>query len=289
MARILGIGNATVDVINTVDGYPAEDAEVRAVSQRIVRGGNAANTLVVLSQLGHRCAWVGTLAREPDAERIGADLERHRIDYSHCRWEERGKVPVSYVALNARNGSRTIVHYRDLPELDTEHFTALDLSPYAWIHFEGRNVSQTLAMMQRARARGAATVSLEVEKPREGIQALLPWADVVLFSRAYARARGFDGAATFLRAMRARTPAELVCAWGGGGACALGRDDTEACCDAFPPPRVVDTLGAGDTFNAGIIDARLQGLGWPAALEAAARLAGRKCGQVGLDGLLAAD
>lgn len=289
MARILGIGNATVDVINTVDGYPAEDAEVRAVSQRIVRGGNAANTLVVLSQLGHPCAWVGTLAREPDAERIGADLERHRIDYSQCRWEARGKVPVSYVTLNARNGSRTIVHYRDLPELDAEHFAALDLSPYAWIHFEGRNVAETLAMMQRARGHSAATISLEVEKPREGIEALLPWADVVLFSRVYARARGFEDGAAFLRAMRAHTPAELVCAWGEHGAYALGRDNTEAGCGAFPPPRVVDTLGAGDTFNAGTINARLQGLGWPATLEAASRLAGHKCGQVGLDGLLAAD
>jgi hypothetical protein len=51
MAKILGIGIAALDIINTVDGYPNEDAEVRAINQRVCRGGNATNTLVVLSQL----------------------------------------------------------------------------------------------------------------------------------------------------------------------------------------------------------------------------------------------
>ena len=72
MARILGVGIATLDIINTVDGYPAEDSEVRAIHQRICRGGNATNTLVVLSQLGHRCAWAGVLADEPDGLDDGA-------------------------------------------------------------------------------------------------------------------------------------------------------------------------------------------------------------------------
>ena len=54
MARILGIGIATLDVINIVDEYPREDDEIRANGQRIARGGNVTNTLVVLSQLGHQ-------------------------------------------------------------------------------------------------------------------------------------------------------------------------------------------------------------------------------------------
>src|SRR5690606_2634666 len=43
MGHVLAIGIATLDIVNTVDGYPAEDAEVRASAQRVSRGGNATN------------------------------------------------------------------------------------------------------------------------------------------------------------------------------------------------------------------------------------------------------
>lgn len=51
----------------------------------------------------------------------------------------------------------------------------------------------------------------------------------------------------------------LVCAWAEEGADALGPDGQLLHSDAFPPPRVVDTLGAGDTFNASVIFSLSQG------------------------------
>ena len=47
MSRILVVGNATLDIIHSVDHYPAEDEELRASTQRRVRGGNAATTAYV--------------------------------------------------------------------------------------------------------------------------------------------------------------------------------------------------------------------------------------------------
>jgi ketohexokinase len=47
----------------------------------------------------------------------------------------------------------------------------------------------------------------------------------------------------------------------------------------------VDTLGAGDTFTAGVISGYLAGLDADAILARACGLAGRKCGQYGFDGL----
>jgi ketohexokinase len=49
---------------------------------------------------------------------------------------------------------------------------------------------------------------------------------------------------------------------------------------------VVDTLGAGDTFNAAIIHAKLAGRPLAECLHDACQLAGKKCGQQGLLGLL---
>ena len=156
-SRILGVGNATVDIINEIDRYPEEAAEVRAISQQVRRGGNATNTLVVLSQLGHRCTWAGTLAREPDARVILTDLERHRINTAPVRTTERGKVPTSYVALSRATGSRTIIHHRDLPEYRPEDFMQLALDEYDWVHFEGRNLDAARARAAPLAGGGEAT------------------------------------------------------------------------------------------------------------------------------------
>lgn len=47
--------------------------------------------------------------------------------------------------------------------------------------------------------------------------------------------------------------AVLICAWAEDGADALGPDGHLVHSDAFPPETLVDTLGAGDTFNAAVI------------------------------------
>lgn len=283
MTHILGIGIATLDIINTVDGYPAEDAEVRALSQRICRGGNVTNTLVVLSQLGHESAWAGVLADEPDAAHILDDLKGYQVDVSRCRVEARGKVPTSYVVLNRRNGSRTIVHYRELREYGFADFHELDLSAFGWLHFEGRNVPETARMLAHAKVvRPDLPISVEIEKPRPQIDILFAHTDLLLCSRGYAQHRGFDEPDAFLRDLRTQAVGpELICTWGGLGAWGMDRQDRIAYSPAFPPPSLVDALGAGDTFNAGIIDARMRGLPLRDAIAAACRLAGRKCGQEG--------
>src|SRR3569833_2669883 len=214
MARILGIGIATLDIINRVDGYPPEDSEVRALAQRVSRGGNCTNTLVVLSQLGHHCSWGGVLVDDPDASRIVADLDAHAIDLTPVRRLPKGKVPTSYITLNQRNGSRSIVHYRDLPEYDFDAFAPIDLGACEWLHFEGRNIDETARMLAHAQhTQPQNPRAVEIEKPRAEIERLFADATLLLFSRAYVHARG----------------------GGKAGLCTR------------PPSRVVDTLGAGDT------------------------------------------
>lgn len=286
MPRILVVGNATFDIVNVVDHYPAEDEELRAVAQRRAGGGNAANTAKVLAQRGHQCRWLGTLGDDADADCIIAELTGFGVDCSAAVRVAGGRSPVSYVILNQATGSRTIVHHRDLPELQPPALDGVDLTGLDWVHFEGRNVTCLPDMLERVRARApGATVSVEMEKARPGIEALPAHADVVLFSRAFAAATGHGDAPALLRHWSAAAGTRpLVCTWGEQGAWALAEGRLHHV-PAAAPSTVVDTLGAGDTFNAGIIDARLRGLDWPAALERAVRLAGRKCAQAGFDRL----
>ncbi len=283
MARILGTGIATIDIINHVSSYPAEDDEVRALSQKQVRGGNATNTLVVLSQQGHDCHWCGVLIDEADAAIVENDLKHYQIDYSHCQWLNQGKMPTSYITLSEASGSRSIVHYRDCPELSFSHFSQLDLAAYDWLHFEGRNIDELSQMLQWVKLNyPALRCSLEVEKPRTGIESLFDLADVLMFSRPYAQSQGYQAAADFLDSLRSE--ALMSCSWGEQGAW-LKHQGIVLHSPAFPPAQLKDTLGAGDTFNAGLISALVKGLSPGKALEQACRLAGHKCGQTGFANL----
>jgi ketohexokinase len=285
--RILAVGIATLDIINTVTDYPVEDSEVRALAQRRSRGGNATNTLTVLAGLGHACSWAGVLPQEPDAAEVETQLADAGIDMQHVMRLQQGKMPTSYITLNRRNGSRTIVHYRDLPEYRSQWFSCIDLQPFDWIHFEGRAPDELAPMLERA-ARSDKRISLEIEKPREGIESLLHVPEVLLFSRHYAREKGFDNAAAFLEAHARDAGQErpvLFCTWGDAGAWALTRDDMLYHQPAFDVPVVVDTVGAGDVFNAGIIHGLLRGLPVQDALREAARLAAVKCGRTGFGSL----
>jgi ketohexokinase len=282
--RILAVGIATLDIINRVTSYPAEDDEVRALDQQQVRGGNATNTLVVLSQLGHECHWAGSLADEPDSQTILNDLARYQVNSDQCMFHAGGKVPTSYITLSAANGSRTIVHHRDLPEFPAEAFAFIDLAAFDWVHFEGRNVADLRTMLERTRNAGVPC-SLEVEKPRDDIETLFSLPDLLLFSRGYARQAGYGRPDEFL----ADVPPEgreAYCAWGEAGAWVRDAGGHISHCPAHAPPELVDTLGAGDVFNAAVIDARVREQAPQAALGAACELAGRKCGQVGFDGLV---
>ncbi|XP_073868239.1 ketohexokinase isoform X5 [Macaca fascicularis] len=131
-------------------------------------------------------------------------------------------------------------------------------------------------------------VSVEVEKPQEELFQLFGYGDVVFVSKDVAKHLGFQSAGEALRGLygRVRKGAVLVCAWAEEGADALGPDGKLIHSDAFPPPRVVDTLGAGDTFNASVIFSLSQGRSVQEALRFGCQVAGKKCGQQGFDGIV---
>lgn len=289
--RVLGVGVATLDIIDSVADYPLEDTEQRALARWSCLGGNAANTLVVLRQLGHACSWAGSLAGDLAAGQIVHALEAYAIDLQWAHRHAGGSSPLSHIVLNRRTASRTIVHYRDLPEFEAEDFASIDLSCYDWLHFEGRHVPACERMLRQVREqRPSLRVSLEVEKPRQGIERLFPLADVLIFSRAYAQAAGYSTAPGLFASVRARTKSGLLyAAWGEEGGWLDDRQAPPFHMTARSPARLVDTRGAGDVFNAGLIHALLKGETPQQALARAIELAGRKCAQQGFDGLAGND
>ncbi|KAJ8341842.1 hypothetical protein SKAU_G00341330 [Synaphobranchus kaupii] len=232
----------------------------------------------------------------PSFSFIAADFARRGVDVSGVAWQREGETPCACCVVCPASGTRTVVLFdTNLPDVSAEDFSRVDLNQYKWIHWEGRNAEEQVKMIQQVEHYNSTltrdkriTISVEIEKTREPLYQLFPYGDVVFVSKDVARHFGFQTAADALRGFysRVKKGAVLICAWAEKGADAMGPDGVIVHSDAFPPEALVDTLGAGDTFNASVIFTLSHGKSLQEALSFGCQVAGRKCGVHGYDDIV---
>ncbi|XP_042892524.1 ketohexokinase-like isoform X2 [Penaeus japonicus] len=293
--EILCVGLCCLDIISQLPQFPKEDTDQRCHDQRWQRGGNAANNCTVLGLLGAKPSFLGTIAGSHEKTFLLDDFAKYNVDTKHVVVHEDCDCPASCVILSMETGSRTIIHSnKNLPELTVEDFRKVDLSSYTWVHFEGRNVSNVVGMIEVVRKHNGShkdvkpvIISVELEKSKPELSSLIPKADVIFVSKDYAQFQGYTDMAQTIDKIHSETrPGSLViCPWGEKGASARLKEGQIVSCHAFPPDQVVDTLGAGDTFIAASIFALAQGHKPEDSILFGCRVAGAKVGVRGWEPL----
>ena len=299
---VLVFGLTTLDIVNICEIFPEEDEDVRVLNQYWQKGGNAANTSEVLAQLGHEAHLFSAFA----VDNAMSDFAKNYLKYcnvvtKHCVALKSSGFPTSCCIVSKSTGSRTILHGRnDMPELTLEHFKMIDFtSGYSWVHFEGRGFPHLKEMVHEAvrirKDRGLNfKISIEFEKPQRHdfliSSGIAKAADVLFISKDFAKRLGFSDAKDAI--LNAKNKLSLnhdltvICPWGESGASAIDEFGNTFHSDSFPPENVIDTLGAGDTFIAGIIFSMSTGSSVGEALVFGCQLAGKKCGQYGFKDLI---
>ncbi|XP_031551006.1 ketohexokinase-like [Actinia tenebrosa] len=294
---ILLVGLVCLDIVSTCDEYPQEDQDKRALDQRWQRGGNAANQADVLAQLGMKVEFLGSLSDGNGADFAINTLQTRGISIGNCVVHKGFGFPTSCVTLSLATGSRTIVHYRQrgFPDVSCEDFIRLDLGNYHWVHFEARrDFSEIHKMLDLVDAFNLSRqrsdrirISIELEKKHEKTLSLLHRADIVIISKDVAEYLGYDTGSAAVKGLYGgiKTGGILVCPWGALGADGMDAHGEMVHSPAYPPHQLKDTLGAGDTFIAGVFRSLYNGCRLEDALKLGCKLAGYKCGIEGYDGL----
>ncbi|KAI6243171.1 PfkB domain-containing protein [Aphelenchoides fujianensis] len=303
--KILISGVTCIDIVNYAASFPEEDSDNRGL---ITLGGNAQNSATVLAQLNdHTEVFMalpsGNLLFDKHVHTpslyslVSCSLiVRSGVNVERCVYRESDDVPVSTVIVSMAKGSRTILHYEgNIEEPKAAEFAAQfpSFEGYSWVHFEakaGRQFDELALMLEHVWNQRKAhqlplkiSVELEIRIPSEWVLRLLTYADVVFVSKDFAKAHGWKNAEKTVDQVQRVYRAEnklVICPWAEKGVTA--RESTKAKSVHVPahvPPKVIDTLAAGDTFIATCLHFLNEGRDLPTVLRKAALLAGTKVGQ----------
>lgn len=77
----------------------------------------------------------------------------------------------------------------------------------------------------------------------------------------------------------------IICAWGEHGAAASDSKGNVVSSPSYPPPRIIDSLGAGDTFCASVISSLINNQSLQESIILGCKIAGAKIGIKGYRGL----
>ena len=156
LPAVLGIGNALVDVINSLEndsvlemfGLPRGsmilvDAELSETiydktkfdKREITTGGSAANTIYSLASLGGSCGYLGKIGSDKLGEVFRAELERKNID-THLFYSEKNTGRV--MSLVSKDSERTMATYLGAAaDLKVEDLKEVNFGNYSWLYIEG--------------------------------------------------------------------------------------------------------------------------------------------------------
>ena len=276
MADVLVIGDVMVDVVTRPEGPLQHGSDVRS-RIRAVGGGSAANTACWLAAIGQHVRLVAVLGHDLTGSAAQAELDACGVTFAG-RVVDGASTGVCVVLVDP-DGERTMLPDRGANDLLTPDDVdrALDRTP-AWLHVSGYTLlgEGSRAAAQRAieRARADAipfSVDASSASPllALGGAQLLDWSAGarVLFANDD-ELQALDGPEPALRRVDA-----VVAKHGPAGASWLEMDRVDTA-PAIEVP-VVDSVGAGDALDAGVIDALLRGETSKAAIEHGLAVAAR--------------
>ena len=259
MVRILSVGVAVIDYVFHVERFPDRAEKYRARDAAVIGGGGGANAAVALARLGAEAWLAARTGADAAGDTIRDDLTGEGIRTELMLRAEGRRSSFSSVLIDAR-GERQIVNYRDtaLPtegEWLRERLAAMDGAGEGFdaVVADTRWVDGSVAAMEHARKRGAPAV-MDVEAPaHEGLAALEVCTHAVFSAQGLRDFVGRDAPLPdLLREADKRLAAIVGVTDGPDGV----RWIADGALHHLRPPKapgpIVDTLGAGDVWHAGL-------------------------------------
>ena len=280
--QVIGLGQACVDYLGTLNAFPHEDEKAELTDLHIQCGGPASTALVTLSRFGVSTAFLGSISDDPFGVKIFNTLKNEKIGVSSLKITPGYTSQFAFIAITKETGKRTIFWHRGtVPHLLKRDVDIRQFPKARILHTDGLMVEASIEAARQAQSIGM-TVVMDAGTMRDGSKELSKFVTILIASETFASPLvGRDAPHDIaLHALRELGPEQVVITLGANGSIGLDNHGVIIRQKAFPVS-AVDTTGAGDVYHGGYIYGLLQGWDMRDCMRFASAAAALKCTHVG--------
>ncbi len=282
--EIVGLDFPCMDCLIHLERRPLPNESMRITETSLQGGGKVATALAAVGRLGVSGAIIGSVTDDHWGHFCKEDLEYHGIHTERLRVLP-GWMGLNYVISDKESQGRSILYSgieRSPYELEEEDLAMIRTAKI--LHLASCGAVQQQAA-EAARQAGV-TVFYDGDAYSPQVEEILPKLDVLIgsefFYRDYFHADGASLSKIRENCLAFREKYRLQIAgftFGGSGSAAA--DDTGFYFSPAPKVKVVDTVGAGDTYHGAFVCGMAKGWKLPEILRFAGTVASMKCRYIG--------
>ena len=276
--RILGIGNAIVDVICKVeDQYLTDNGLIKSTMRLVdenefknllstlkieetISGGSVANSIVGLSQLGNEVGFIGKINNDELGQKYEEGLIKEKVQYFYNKKEEISPTGTCLILITP-DAERTMVTFlgiagkiseKDINEEAIKKSEMIFLEGYLWDEGEPKSAFDKAMSLSKKKAMSLSD-QFCVDRHKESFLNIVKNELDITFAneqeiKSLINAKNFDEVITFGKELKKL----LVITRGSKGSVAIkGNKIFE--CDSQKNLKIIDLTGAGDLFAAGFL------------------------------------
>jgi sugar/nucleoside kinase (ribokinase family) len=304
--KILGIGNAIVDVICKVSDQYLLDINLTKSTMKLVdedefknilstlkientvSGGSVANSIVGLSQLGNSVGFIGKVNDDDLGQKYEEGLIKEKVQYFYKKKKENSPTGTCLVLITP-DAERTMVVFlgiagkiseKDIDEKVVKESEMTFLEGYLWDEGEPRTAFDKVMSLSEKKAMSLSD-QFCVERHKKNFLDLVKNKLDIIFAneqeiKSLIDANSFEEVVTFGKQLGKL----LVITRGEKGSIAIKNNEVTEC-DSKSNLKIVDLTGAGDLFAAGFLHGFVNNFSTKQSLEKGTEMSSKIIQKVG--------
>jgi fructokinase len=304
--KIIGIGNAIVDVICKVEESfltennltkstmkLVDEAEFKKLLSSLkieetVSGGSVANSIVGLSQLGNRVGFIGKVNEDDLGNKYEEGLKKEKVEYFYSKKKEQLPTGTCLILITP-DSERTMctflgvagkINENDVNEAEVKKSEITFLEGYLWDEGDPKKAFDKAIQNSNKVAMSLSDLFCVERHKTHFLDLVKNKLDITFANEqeitSLIDAKSFDEVVLFAKQLRKL----IVVTRGESGATAIqGNEVVE--CGVKKNLKIVDLTGAGDLFAAGFLHGHVNNLSLKESLEKGAELSSKVIQQIG--------